>query len=133
MEDEKNVIKETKKLVNQEIELLKVNLVEKLSKVITTFFVVLIAVMLAIIAFIYFSFAISNAIKSANLNPIYVYLIIGGLFVILLILLLVLAKKKVIVNKFVKKFTTIIFDTKKGDNTTANITSTTKTNTTIKK
>jgi len=78
------------------------------------------------IAFIYFSFAIAEAIKplfSQN-NTFVAYLIIGGIFVILLILLVVFNKKKLILNKFVRKFTAIIFDTNSTDKKSKNINST---------
>ncbi|MGI6719071.1 MAG: phage holin family protein [Bacteroidales bacterium] len=126
MEDDKNIIKEVKILIDKEIELFKVNLVEKISKIITTLFVGLIAVFLVMIAFIYFSFAIAEAIKplfSQN-NTFVAYLIIGGIFVILLILLVVFNKKKLILNKFVRKFTAIIFDTNSTDKKSKNINST---------
>ncbi|MCQ2286791.1 MAG: phage holin family protein [Bacteroidales bacterium] len=112
----KSLVKDAKEYIELQSDLIRLNLVEKLSQIISYFAVILIVVVLAMAAFVYCSVAFVIWMKSFLGSYLYGFLILGGFF-ILLTLILLACRKKLFINPIIKKLSSILFsDSKDEDN-----------------
>lgn len=102
------LLDEAKEYASLKFELLKLNLLEKLSLILTLFVVVIIAVVLMLVALTYFSLASVYALKGVLGGVAVGFCIVGGLFVALTILVLIF-RKQWILNPLIKSLSNILF------------------------
>lgn len=102
------LLDETKEYVRLRYKLLKLDLLEKSSRIIALLIVILVAIVLAIGALTYFSLAIIHALEDLLGGLTLGYCIFGGLFV-LLALIMFIFKDKLIINPLIKQLSEILF------------------------
>lgn len=117
MTEEKNKYKQiandAKEYLRMQYDLLRLEMLEKLSLIISLVLVIIICVILFLAAFIYFSFALVFWLKDffgGSMIP--AFLIVGGVFLILVFIFLAV-KDKMFVNPLIKQISSILF--KEGD------------------
>ncbi len=110
--EENGLFQNIKDYIKLQIDLLKINLTEKSSQILSVILSLLIGVILLLVAFIYFSMALVHWMASLLNSMIYGYLIVGGIFVILF-LVFYLLRKKIFLNPLIKKISSILFDRNK--------------------
>ena len=100
-----------KEYVRLQLSLLRLNLVEKLSRITALLLLIVLIVLLISLSFFYLSFAALGWI-AILLGSRELALLLFGLFLLFLALILYLNRGKWFVNGFVKIFSRIIFDDK---------------------
>ena len=103
-------VRDAKEYVKLQSDLLRLNLVEKISQIISYLAVVLIGLFLGLAAFMYFSMAFVFWLQpffSGSLIP--GFLIVGGIFVLLLVAFFSL-RKRLLINPIIRKMSRILFE-----------------------
>jgi len=104
-----NLGNETKEYLNLQIQLLKLNLVEKISQTISLIITIMAGILLTLGAFLYLSIIFVIQIANHTGSFSVGLLIIATIFLIIF-LLLILFKKRLIVNPIIKTISAIIFN-----------------------
>lgn len=107
-------IKDAKEYLKTRYILLKLELLEKLAKILSIFVLIIISLILILAALIYFSFAAVSWMKNIFGDTLPGFLIIGGFF-LLIFLIVYLARKKLFLNPLIGVLSGILFEEKKED------------------
>ncbi|MBQ7489884.1 MAG: phage holin family protein [Bacteroidales bacterium] len=102
-------VKDIQKYVELQLDMLRLNLVEKLSQIVSYLAVVIVGIFLIMTAFIYFSMAFVHWMQSYFNSMIPGFLILGVFFIILFVVFFML-RKKLFLNPMIKKFSGIFFN-----------------------
>ncbi len=110
MSDDKyqKLIRDGKQYVRMRYDLLRLELLEKMSRILAVILLIIVATFLILAAFIYFTFAIVAWLQPM-LGTVVPLCIVGGFFVLLL-LILILLRKKLFVNPIISILSGILFD-----------------------
>ena len=104
-----NLIGEVKDYLRTEIDILKLNLLEKTARILTIVMGVIIAAVLSIIAIAYFSFMLFDMFKGITGSVFWATVITILLFIALSVAVFMLSEK-LFLNFFVRKICNIFFD-----------------------
>ena len=104
-----NLIGEVKDYLRTEIDILKLNLLEKTARILTIVMGVIIAAVLSIIAIAYFSFMLFDMFKGITGSVFWATVITILLFIALSVAVFMLSEK-LFLNFFVRKLYNIFFD-----------------------
>ena len=104
-----NLIGEVKDYLRTEIDILKLNLLEKTARILTIVMGVIIAAVLSIIAIAYFSFMLFDMFKGITGSVFWATVITILLFIALSVAVFMLSEKRFL-NFFVRKIYNIFFD-----------------------
>ncbi len=104
-----NLIGEVKDYLRTEIDILKLNLLEKTARILTIVMGVIIAAVLSIIAIAYFSFMLFDMFKGITGSVFWATVITILLFIALSVAVFMLSEK-LFLNFFVRKIHNIFFD-----------------------
>ena len=104
-----NLIGEVKDYLRTEIDILKLNLLEKTARILTIVMGVIIAAVLSIIAIAYFSFMLFDMFKGITGSVFWATVITILLFITLSVAVFMLSEK-LFLNFFVRKIYNIFFD-----------------------
>ncbi len=102
------LLNDAKQYARMRYDLLKLELLEKLSRIIAFLLVVIIALVLGLSAFVYFSLALAYALKPLFGGMGWPLCIIGLIFVLLLVLLF-RKKEQFFLNPIIAKLSAILF------------------------
>ena len=105
----KSFVKEVKDYVSLNYDLLRLNLIEKLSLVIALILSLFIGILLVITAIVYFSLAFVHWTGTFFGSLIPGFLVLGGLFIILFIIFFAM-RKRLFVNPMIKLLSNIFFN-----------------------
>ena len=105
----KSLVNNVKDYADLQLQLLKLNIVEKTSQILSLLIVIIAGTILLMAAFVYFSMMFVLWMKTLTGNLTYGFLIIAGFF-LLLFILFVLLRKKMIINPIIKKMSSILFN-----------------------
>lgn len=108
----KSFVKDIKDYVQLNYDLLRLNLVEKLSMIIALILSLFIGVLLVITSLVYFSIAFVHWMGVFFNSLIPGFLILGGLFIVLFIIFFLL-RKRLFINPMIKLLSSIIFNDSK--------------------
>ncbi len=111
-----NLIGEVKDYLRTEIDILKLNLLEKTARILTIVMGVIIAAVLSIIAIAYFSFMLFDMFKGITGSVFWATVITILLFIALSVAVFMLSEK-LFLNFFVRKIYNIFFDGENKDDT----------------
>lgn len=104
----KSLVNNVKEYADLQLQLLKLNIVEKTSQILSLLIVIIAGTILLMAAFVYFSMMFVLWMKTLTGSLTYGFLIIAGFF-LLLFILFVLLRKKMIINPIIKKMSSILF------------------------
>jgi len=90
-------------------DLLCLNLLEKLSKIISMLLIFIVSLALSVIILIYFSLALAYKLSEMWENKMYAFLFVGGIYLIISLFLYVF-REKIFVNPIVKHLSKILFE-----------------------
>lgn len=117
-ENERNssnsLLENVKDYVGLQIDLLKVNVIEKMTKLFYLFFLLLFGTLIILVAFIYLSVAFMHWMEALFNSMIPGALIMGGV-TLLIFLLFYLFRKKILLNPLTRKIVAIVFDHEKEE------------------
>lgn len=111
-----NLIGEVKDYLRTEIDILKLNLLEKTARILTIVMGVIIAAVLSIIAIAYFSFMLFDMFKGITGSVFWATVITILLFIALSVAVFMLSEK-LFLNFFVRKIYNIFFENENKDDT----------------
>ncbi|MDO4190120.1 MAG: phage holin family protein [Bacteroidales bacterium] len=118
------LINDAKQYVQMRYDLLKLELLDKLSRIIAYLLVVIITLVLGLTAFVYFSLALAYALKPL-FGGMGLPLVIIGLFFVLILVVLFRRKEKIFLNPIITKLSSILFEEQKLDDEPKETTKTT--------
>lgn len=104
----KSIFKDAKDYADLQLQLFKLNMVDKLSQILSYLVVIVAGALLLMTAFIFFSMVFVLWMKDVTGSMMYGFLILGGFFILLFLLFLAL-RKKVMINPIIKKMSSILF------------------------
>lgn len=104
----KSLVNNVKDYADLQLQLLKLNIVEKTSQILSLLIVIIAGTILLMTAFVYFSMMFVLWMKTLTGSLTYGFLIIAAFF-LLLFILFVLLRKKMIINPIIKKMSSILF------------------------
>ena len=104
----KSLANNAKDYVDLQFQLLKLNVVEKTSQILSLLIVIIAGTILLTAAFVYFSMMFVLWMKTVTGSLTYGFLIIAAFF-LLLFILFILLRKKLIINPIIKKMSAILF------------------------
>ena len=104
----KSLVNNVKDYADLQLQLLKLNIVEKTSQILSLLIVIIAGTILLMAAFVYFSMMFVLWMKTLTGSLTYGFLIIAAFF-LLLFILFVLLRKKMIINPIIKKMSSILF------------------------
>ena len=104
----KSLVNNVKDYADFQLQLLKLNIVEKTSQILSLLIVIIAGTILLMAAFVYFSMMFVLWMKTLTGSLTYGFLIIAAFF-LLLFILFVLLRKKLIINPIIKKMSSILF------------------------
>lgn len=104
----KSLVNNVKDYADLQLQLLKLNVVEKTSQILSLLIVIIAGTILLMAAFVYFSMMFVLWMKTLTGSLTYGFLIIAGFF-LLLFILFVLLRKKIIINPIIKSMSSILF------------------------
>lgn len=105
----KSLVNNVKDYADLQLQLLKLNIVEKTSQILSLLIVIIAGTILLMAAFVYFSMMFVLWMKTLTGSLTYGFLIIAGFF-LLLFILFVLLRKKMIINPIIRKMSSIMFN-----------------------
>lgn len=108
-----DMVKEVKEYSKLQIDLLKLNLAEKMSLLISLFISVAVGILLFFAAFVVFSIALVHWLGTFFHSLIPGYLIVGGFFLLLLVIFFIF-REKLVLNPVIRKVVSILFDNDKN-------------------
>ena len=104
----KSLVNNAKDYVDLQFQLLRLNIVEKTSQILSLLIVIIAGTILLTAAFVYFSMMFVIWMKTVTGSLTYGFLIIAAFF-LLLFVLFILLRKKLIINPIIKKMSAILF------------------------
>ena len=104
----KSLANNAKDYVDLQFQLLKLNIVEKTSQILSLLIVIIAGTILLTAAFVYFSMMFVLWMKTVTGSLTYGFLIIAAFF-LLLFIFFILLRKKLIINPIIKKMSVILF------------------------
>jgi hypothetical protein len=104
----KSLVNNVKDYADLQLQLLKLNIVEKTSQILSLLIGIIAGTILLMAAFVYFSMMFVLWMKTLTGSLTYGFLIIAAFF-LLLFILFVLLRKKLIINPIIKKMSSILF------------------------
>lgn len=108
-------IKDLKLYLSQRYDLLKLELLEKSSKILTVILSMLVVLVCTLAALIYFSFALITWLSKLFDSEAPAYLIVCGLFILIMIIILA-CKDKIFLNPLIHKLSDILYDSEDKKN-----------------
>ena len=105
----KTLVKDGKEYLSTRYDLLRLELLEKISSIVGLLILVMIAIVLICTVWIYLSGILIVLMQNAFGSLIPAFLIMGG-FSLLILIFVVLLKDRMIVNPLVRSFSKILFD-----------------------
>ncbi|MFC2390666.1 MAG: hypothetical protein ACFNVV_01910 [Bacteroidota bacterium] len=118
-EDNKPFIEEVKDYIKVEIDILKINLLEKISKLMTFVIGIVLAAIMATVAIAYFSVMLFNLFNQMTDSVFWATIIMIVLFIALSIMIIAFSER-LFLNFFIKKIYKLLFQS--NDNLTDKIT-----------
>jgi len=118
-EDNKPFIEEVKDYIKVEIDILKINLLEKISKLMTFVIGIVLAAIMATVAIAYFSVMLFNLFNQMTDSVFWATIIMIVLFIALSIMIIAFSER-LFLNFFIKKVYKLLFQS--NDNLTDKIT-----------
>lgn len=118
-EDNKPFIEEVKDYIKVEIDILKINLLEKISKLMTFVIGIVLAAIMATVAIAYFSVMLFNLFNQMTDSVFWATIIMIVLFIALSIMIIAFSER-LFLNFFIKKVYKLLFQS--NDNLTYKIT-----------
>ena len=118
-EDNKPFIEEVKDYIKVEIDILKINLLEKISKLMTFVIGIVLAAIMATVAIAYFSVMLFNLFNQITDSVFWATIIMIVLFIALSIMIIAFSER-LFLNFFIKKVYKLLFQS--NDNLTDKIT-----------
>lgn len=122
-EDNKPFIEEVKDYIKVEIDILKINLLEKISKLMTFVIGIVLAAIMATVAIAYFSVMLFNLFNQMTNSVFWATIIMIVLFIALSIMIIAFSER-LFLNFFIKKVYKLLFQS--NDNLTDKTTDTEK-------
>jgi hypothetical protein len=122
-EDNKPFIEEVKDYIKVEIDILKINLLEKISKLMTFVIGIVLAAIMATVAIAYFSVMLFNLFNQMTDSVFWATIIMIVLFIALSIMIIAFSER-LFLNFFIKKLYKLLFQS--NDNLTDKTTDTEK-------
>ena len=104
----KAMAKDAKEYADLQLQLFKLNLVEKSSQILSLLVVIIAGAILLMAAFVFFSMVFVLWMKDLTGSLMTGLLILGGFFIVLFILFWLL-RKKIMINPMIKKLSAILF------------------------
>ena len=104
----KSLVNNAKDYVDLQFQLLRLNIVEKTSQILSLLIVIIAGTILLTAAFVYFSMMFVIWMKTVTGSLTYGFLIIAAFF-LLLFILFILLRKKIIINPIIKAMSAILF------------------------
>ena len=104
----KSLVNNAKDYVDLQFQLLRLNIVEKTSQILSLLIVIIAGTILLTAAFVYFSMMFVIWMKTVTGSLTYGFLIIAAFF-LLLFVLFILLRKKIIINPIIKAMSSILF------------------------
>ena len=104
----KSLAKNVKDYADLQLQLLRLNVVEKTSQILSLLIVIIAGTILLTAAFVYFSMMFVLWMKTVTGSLTYGFLIIAAFF-LLLFILFILLRKKIIINPIIKAMSSILF------------------------
>lgn len=104
----KAMAKDVKEYANLQIQLFKLNTVEKLSQILSLLVVIIAGAILLMAAFVFFSMVFVLWMKGLTGSMMTGFLILGAFFVLLFIIFFLL-RKKLMINPLIKKLSSVLF------------------------
>lgn len=102
-------VRDAKEYIELQSDMLRLNLVEKLSLIISYLVVMIIGLFLGLAAFVYFSMAFVFWLGTFFNSLIPGFLIMGGIFVLILVLFFIM-RKRLLLNPIIRKMSAILFN-----------------------
>jgi hypothetical protein len=112
--DYKQILNEVKSYANMRFDLIRLELLEKLSKIISLILLVVVCVLISVIIFTYLSILLLLWFNDIFSSMIPGVRIVAGIYAIVLVLLVAL-KNKIFLNPLVSALSKIIFSDKQPD------------------
>lgn len=106
--DYSKIEKDLRSYLSMRYDLLKLELIEKMSKILAVIVLIFVCITLLLAALIYFSFALSYALRDVLGSVIPGFCIIGGFFLIVLAVFIAF-RKQILINPLVKVIGDILF------------------------
>ena len=106
----KKLYKSARDYADLQLQLFKLNLVEKSSQILSFVVGIIAGALLLTVAFVYFSMIFVLWMKQLTGHIMWGFLIVGALFILLFILFFLL-RNKLIINPFIRKMSSILFKT----------------------
>ena len=107
-EDNKPFIEEVKDYIKVEVDILKINLLEKISKLMTFFIGIVLAAIMATVAIAYFSVMLFNLFNQMTDSVFWATIIMIVLFIALSIMIIAFSER-LFLNFFIKKVYKLLF------------------------
>lgn len=104
----KAMAKDAKEYADLQLQLLKLNLVEKSSQILSLLVVIIAGAILLMAAFIFFSLVFVLWMRNITGSMMTGFIILGAFFILLFILFFAL-RKKLMINPLIKKLSAILF------------------------
>lgn len=104
----KQLLEDGQRYLRTRYDLLRLELLEKLSRIIALILVLVISIVLVLTAFVYFSFALVSWMSQYFGNPVPAFCIVGGTFLLLLALVFIL-RKQIFLNPLIRQLSEILF------------------------
>lgn len=101
------LINDSKEYARMRYDLLRLEVLEKTSRVLALFLLIILGLFLVLAAFTYFALAVAAALQPA-LGAVAALCIVGGVFLLILIVLF-LFRKQIVVNPIVAQLSEIMF------------------------
>lgn len=102
-----------KDYIKTRYDLLKLELLEKTSRILSVLIMIIISLFLVLGALIYFSFALVSWMETVFGSMIPGFLIIGGVFLIILFLVYIF-REKILINPLIRAISKILFEEKES-------------------
>lgn len=105
--------RKAKDYIKTRYDLLKLELLEKTSRILSVLIMIIISLFLVLGALIYFSFALVSWMETVFGSMIPGFLIIGGVFLIILFLVYIF-REKILINPLIRAISKILFEEKES-------------------
>ncbi|MDD4141755.1 MAG: phage holin family protein [Bacteroidales bacterium] len=105
--------RKAKDYIKTRYDLLKLELLEKTSRILSVLIMIIISLFLLLGALIYFSFALVSWMETVFGSMIPGFLIIGGVFLIILFLVYIF-REKILINPLIRAISKILFEEKES-------------------
>lgn len=104
----KQLIEDGQEYIRTRYDLLRLELLEKMSRIFALILMLLVSIILALTAFIYFSFAFVRWLGQFFANDVWAFCIVGAIFLLLLGVFFVF-RKQIFLNPLIRQLSEILF------------------------